>query len=1048
MLAGKKTEYYVCIRIQQSLRKRNSPTMKSAIRKEESTSAGKCYCAGIILFLLFLSIPFTGLSQITGTVFRDINNDGVRQSVNPTEPGEYGIVVRAYNTANVMLASVTTNASGDFSIGFAQAPSGTAVRLEFMLPAGDFPSKRINADRSNIQFVMAGPSAVNIDFAIASKKLLSDNSNPYVATTAYVNGDANATSGANAAGQYDNLHVFPYDLSDNGGTSRRAKNQYTGSVFGLAWQKESRTLFMSAYLKRHAGFGPNGIGAIYKTQISTAGNPSNPSLLVNVSSIGINVGTNPRTGSLPANASTPNTDDGVFANVGKMGIGSIELSDDGRDLYIVNMFEKKLHRINIGNPLKSSFTAADVTGNWVIPDPAIAGTVWHPMALKIHDHKFYIGGVCVKETTGLHNIADTANIRGIVYEFNPVTNVFTEVLRFPLSHRKGYSNGDYKYEFRNNYWSAWQNNGDISYGGPLRNGLIYNPSYTPLQWATALYYAQPMFSAIEFDADGSMIIGIRDRFGDQGGYANFFETGNVAGETYRTLASGEVLRAGKSGSAWVFENAGSVTSNGVTTTTQGLTDNNTALTGSFSGATGTPWGGAYGPGGGYYYYNHNYSLTGVPSPFNSGAANQSHYLKSNGGLAYLPGYNEVMTTAIDPMSTGYSNGLIKNVNTGAQAGNMAARMDLIINPSGDPANMGKSASLGDLELLLDAEAMEIGNRVWEDLNTNGIQDANESGIAGVVVLLRSPGLDNAYNTADDQTWAVTTDANGNYYFDETIVNDGRRPSSWIGVSSTNSGILPGFEYRVEIAGTQPVLTGLYLTIVNASDGAISSKGTKTGADVYYIVNPGGSAAAGSNFENNYNIDFGYTSTPLPITLVSFTAQLNAENTVNLKWTTVTEINVSHFEIEKSMDGINFTKAGTVSAKGNSTDVTNYTLTDKINTDQAVLIYYRLRSVDIDGKSQLSSTRIIRMNKQSEQAISIVTYPNPVSNEVRITIPANWQNKKVVYEIFNASGKMAKRVETAGSSQTETINVSSLSAGFYIVRVSFEGQTAHQKIIKN
>ena len=88
-----------------------------------------------------------------------------------------------------------------------------------------------------------------------------------------------------------------------------------------------------------------------------------------------------------------------------------------------------------------------------------------------------------------------------------------------------------------------------------------------------------------------------------------------------------------------------------------------------------------------------------------------------------------------------------------------------------------------------------------------------------------------------------------------------------------------------------------------------------------------------------------------------------------------------------------------------------------------------------------------MGKEAEKGISIIIYPNPVSNEVRITIPANWQNKKVVYEIYNAAGKMAKRMETARSNQTEIVNVSSLSSGFYIVRVNFEGQTAQQKIIK-
>jgi hypothetical protein len=538
-------------------------------------------------------------AQISGSVFRDINNDGVRQTTNPIEPFEYGVVVNAYNAGNILIGSATTNISGNYSFSSAQAPAGLAVRLEFILKSGDQPSKRMAANRSNVQFVVAGVAATGIDFAIASKKLFSNNSNPWVATSAYTNGDANAT-GAGNAGDYENVHVFPYDMSNNGGATRRTKNQYTGSVFGLAWQKESRILLMSAYLKRHSGFGPDGIGAIYQTQIDATGVPSTPTLLVNITSIGINVGTDPRVNPLPANASTPNTDIGVFAEVGKRGIGGIELSNDGRELYIMNMFKNKLERINIGNPIKSSITAADITGSWNIPDPGLAGTNWHPMALKMKNNKFYIGGICTRETTTAQNLADTVNLRGVVYEFDPVTNVFTEVLRFPLSHRRGFTNVDYRYEFRNNYWSAWQNSGDVSIGGPLRSGLIGS---TTGNNATGIYYSQPMFSAIEFDADGSMIIGVRDRFGDQAGYANYFETGNGPGEKFRALSSGEVLRAGKNGNVWVFENGGSVTTNGLTTTTPGLTSNNPFQLGSFPLQLLTPWGGSYGPGGGYYYYN-------------------------------------------------------------------------------------------------------------------------------------------------------------------------------------------------------------------------------------------------------------------------------------------------------------------------------------------------------------------------------------------------------------------------------------------------------------
>jgi trimeric autotransporter adhesin len=1001
----------------------------------------KIYTTGIA-FLLFISLPLISLSQITGKVFRDYNNDGVQQSTNPTEPGEFGVVVKAYDVTNTLRGTVSTNSSGDYSFSAAQAPAGSAIRVEFSVNSGDQPSKRISSNKTNIQFVVAGSSAINIDFAIASKKSFTDNANPYVATTAFTNGNA-LSSGSNTAGDNNGLYVFPYDLSNDGGTTRRAKNQYMGSVFGLTWQRESRTLLMAAYLKRHASFGPNGIGAIYQTQIDKTGIPSTPSLLLDVTAIGINVGTNPRTTTLPDDPTLPNTDLGVFSEVGRRGIGGIELSVDGRDLYMVNMYEKKIHRINVGNPFRTSFTAANVTGNWSIPDPGFAGTVWHPMALEVHNGKIYVGGISTKETTTAHNIADTANLRGTVYEFNPSTGIFTNVLSFPLTHRRGFTNADYRYEHRNNYWAAWQNNGDISLGGPLRSGLIGS---TTGGNATGIYYSQPMLCDIEFDVDGSMILGVRDRFGDQGGYANYFETGNVPGETYRVLATGEVLKAGKSGSVWIIENNGSVTNNGITTTSAGLADNIPGLSGSFPALTGTPWGGPIGPGGGYFYYNQNFTKTGVPSPFNTANTVTAHYTKSNGGIAVYPGYNEVMMSAIDPVNKAYTNGIIRNYNLGSNAGNMSGRMELTSSTGNDPTNFGKAAALGDFELLLDAEAMEIGNLIWQDFNNNGLQDANEPGIAGVNVVLRSPGSDNIYNNANDQVWTVTTDANGNYFFDETIVNDSRRPSSWIGVSSTNSGILPGFEYRIEILETQSALSQYNLTVINSSDDAINSEGVVAGSYIYQVINPGGSTAANSSFSNNYNLDFGFMNDPLPLTLLSFTAQLSTTNVVNLKWETVTEINVSHFEIEKSTDGINFVTAGIVSAKGNTEDVTRYGMNDFINDSKSALYYYRLRSVDIDGKNELSATRIIRVSNQQEN-ISIVIFPNPVNREVRITIPNSWQNKRVVYEIFNASGRIVMRTETASSSQTEAISMSSMASGFYIVRVTYNGQTAQQKIVK-
>jgi hypothetical protein len=160
------------------------------------------------------------------------------------------------------------------------------------------------------------------------------------------------------------------------------------------------------------------------------------------------------------------------------------------------------------------------------------------------------------------------------------------------------------------------------------------------------------------------------------------------------------------------------------------------------------------------------------------------------------------------------------------------------------------------------------------------------------------------------------------------------------------------------------------------------------------------------------------------------------------------MNVNHFVVEKSVDGQNFGDAGVILAVGNTTEKIDYSFSDNnINTSRAGVFYYRLRSVDNDGKSMLSETRLIRIGKMEGQSFSVLTYPNPASNELRITIPATWQGKKVNYELFGNNGQVVIKNETANSSQTETINVSSLAPGFYLARVTCNNESAQQKIIK-
>jgi hypothetical protein len=184
---------------------------------------------------------------------------------------------------------------------------------------------------------------------------------------------------------------------------------------------------------------------------------------------------------------------------------------------------------------------------------------------------------------------------------------------------------------------------------------------------------------------------------------------------------------------------------------------------------------------------------------------------------------------------------------------------------------------------------------------------------------------------------------------------------------------------------------------------------------------------------------------LPVKLESFTAVAKDKNVI-LNWAVSQEINVSHYVIEKSYDGSNFNDAGIVFAISNSTQKINYTFSDNIAAVKQGVIYYRLRSIDNDGKSELSEVRLIRIGNKSDM-VNMIVYPNPVNTELRVTVPTRWQSNVVLFEIFNQIGQRVKSITINSASQTETIAVNDLFKGFYIIKATCGEETDQQKIIK-
>ena len=106
------------------------------------------------------------------------------------------------------------------------------------------------------------------------------------------------------------------------------------------------------------------------------------------------------------------------------------------------------------------------------------------------------------------------------------------------------------------------------------------------------------------------------------------------------------------------------------------------------------------------------------------------------------------------------------------------------------------------------------------------------------------------------------------------------------------------------------------------------------------------------------------SNTVPVKPASFTAAFNNNNTkkVDLKWSTEIETNLSHFIVERSIDGVNFSDAALVFAYGNTTAKSDYAFADNINRILSGSVYYRIISISEDGKTMYSDVRIIKINK--------------------------------------------------------------------------------------
>jgi hypothetical protein len=119
-----------------------------------------------------------------------------------------------------------------------------------------------------------------------------------------------------------------------------------------------------------------------------------------------------------------------------------------------------------------------------------------------------------------------------------------------------------------------------------------------------------------------------------------------------------------------------------------------------------------------------------------------------------------------------------------------------------------------------------------------------------------------------------------------------------------------------------------------------------------------------------------STSPLPVTLTSFTATAAPNRSVHLGWTTASELNNKLFEVQRSHDGHSFETIGRVAGHGNLLQPTSYSFTDSAPGAVATH-YYRLRQVDLDGTATFSAVQTVTL-APGASALLLTAAPNPTS----------------------------------------------------------------------
>lgn len=177
---------------------------------------------------------------------------------------------------------------------------------------------------------------------------------------------------------------------------------------------------------------------------------------------------------------------------------------------------------------------------------------------------------------------------------------------------------------------------------------------------------------------------------------------------------------------------------------------------------------------------------------------------------------------------------------------------------------------------------------------------------------------------------------------------------------------------------------------------------------------------------------------LPIDLLNFDVSSVENNYVNLYWRTASEINNDFFNIERSINGVDWEIVKDIDGAGNSSSMLNYSTKDY--NPYSGISYYRLKQTDFDGQFSYSKIRSVNSGKIEDSKIEI--YPIPANDKVTIAGSKNEIEQITIYSVLGQDvTSLTQQIE---NNKTKlVIDLSKLTSGIYYLKT----RTTTNKVYK-